>query len=350
MCLIDYFWRIPKLMSPEKLEQLKLFFAKKTPGWVHGTLVKIYGVYKNILMHQEKKSFGDKNPDKTFFVIRLFPPAVGYLANYNYVLGYMRYAYEHGWIPVVDMENYATFYQEEEPVNGTRNVWEYYFLQPEELGTGKRYSLAEVYQSKNVILANGSMQLQSFNACRDKEILKWQSEMARRAPFNETTLKHLEEVRKQTVPEGVPVIGVAFRGSDMGSRMIGHYIQATVDDVVPRLRDKLNVWGQNNTAPAIFVKSEEAETVTDFAKHFDNVCYVDEKRLENFDKDGIHNAAENYKNSSKYQQTLDYFTSIYILSKCDYLMGSMNNGVNTAIIWNGGEYIECDVIDKGIYK
>ena len=338
-------------MSPEKLEQLKLFFAKKSPAWVHGTLVKIYGVYKNILMHEQKKSFGDKNPDKTFFVIRLFPPAVGYLANYNYVLGYMKYAYEKGWIPVVDMQNYATFYQEDESVNGTRNVWEYYFLQPEEIGTGKRYSLEEVYQSKNVVLANGSMQLQSFDACRNLEVLKWQSEMARLAPFNERTLTHLEKARNEVIPEGVPVVGVAFRGSDMGSRMIGHYIQATVDDVVPRLNEKMIEWfGQSDVKPAIFVKSEEAETVNDFSKYFEKVCYVDEKRLENFDKEGIHNVAENYKNSSKYQQTLDYFTSIYLLSKCDYLMGSMNNGVNTAIIWNGGSYKVCDVIDKGIYK
>lgn len=42
------------------------------------------------------------------------------------MLGYTKYAFDKGWIPVVDMENYETLYQEENPVNGTRNVWEYF--------------------------------------------------------------------------------------------------------------------------------------------------------------------------------------------------------------------------------
>lgn len=39
-------------------------------------------------------------------------------------------ARKKGLVPVVDMANHPSVYQEDKPVNGTRNVWEYYFQQP----------------------------------------------------------------------------------------------------------------------------------------------------------------------------------------------------------------------------
>ena len=38
------------------------------------------------------------------------------------------------FVPVVDMQNFSSVYQERHPVRGTRNVWEYYFAQPAERG------------------------------------------------------------------------------------------------------------------------------------------------------------------------------------------------------------------------
>ena len=48
-------------------------------------------------------------------------------------------AEERNLVPVVDMKNHPTVYQEENPISGTQNSWEYYFEQPagrsiEELG------------------------------------------------------------------------------------------------------------------------------------------------------------------------------------------------------------------------
>lgn len=39
-------------------------------------------------------------------------------------------AEQKGFVPVVDMRNHPSVYSEKTPVNGTKNVWEYYFLQP----------------------------------------------------------------------------------------------------------------------------------------------------------------------------------------------------------------------------
>ena len=106
------------------LDKMRSWIPAHAPEWVFKASMAVWEAYKNLTMPEQKKSFGNKNPDKTFFVIRLYPPAAGFLADYNYVLGYMKYAYDNGWIPVVDMQNYQTLYNEEldAPAGGVGQV------------------------------------------------------------------------------------------------------------------------------------------------------------------------------------------------------------------------------------
>ena len=39
-------------------------------------------------------------------------------------------ATQNGLVPVVDMEKHTSVYNEDQPVKGTKNMWEYYFQQP----------------------------------------------------------------------------------------------------------------------------------------------------------------------------------------------------------------------------
>ena len=131
------------------LDKMRSWIPAHAPEWVFKASMAVWEAYKNLTMPEQKKSFGNKNPDKTFFVIRLYPPAAGFLADYNYVLGYMKYAYDNGWIPVVDMQNYQTLYNEDHPIHGTTNVWEYFFEQPIDPATGKQaIELIDTIQQK----------------------------------------------------------------------------------------------------------------------------------------------------------------------------------------------------------
>ena len=89
-------------------------------------------------------SFGNKNPDKIFYIIRRSPGA-GFFSNLTYVLGHLEIAKKHKFTPVIDMENYPTIYNEKKLINKTYNSWEYYFKKV------SKYKLDEVYKSKNVI-------------------------------------------------------------------------------------------------------------------------------------------------------------------------------------------------------
>ena len=89
-------------------------------------------------------TFGKKNTNKIFYVIRRSPGA-GLFSNVIYVLNHLLIAEKNNFIPIIDMENFTTIYNEQEKIDNTYNAWEYYF---EKIN---KYSLKEVYNSQNVI-------------------------------------------------------------------------------------------------------------------------------------------------------------------------------------------------------
>ncbi len=331
-------------MKPQTVEKIRLYMAQKAPKPVFYIAWVFRMMYKRIRMPEHKRCFGKLNPDKVFYVIRLFPPASGFLANYNYVLGYMKHAYDLGYIPVVDMENYGTIYQQKEPVNDTNNVWEYFFEQPIDPLTNKRYSLEEVYNSQNVVLSNASMEYYSNKG--DEETLKWQREMAERVPFKTDIQQCIDEIYHKIIQGDWCVVAALFRGSDLSGRVIGHAVQATVDDVIPLMREKATLWKYDH----VFIKTEEQEIIDKVKSVVPNVLYVESKRISGYDKGKPgENAAWANSDLEQIESLLEYLTSIYIASRCQYLIGSMNNGLYTALIWNRGEYQSVYVIDKGYY-
>lgn len=329
------------------------FATRYLPAGLIRVLAFIRIQWKRFRMPEQKKNYGKLHPNRTFYVIRLYPPASGLLADYIYVLGMMEYASQKGWIPVVDMENYATMYDIDKPINGSNNVWEHYFQQP--LIDGTRYTLEEVYQSKNVVLSNGTMDDWYFGADANDSVLMWQYKWSKRIGFQTQIREYLEKKYKETIPKDVRVIGVCLRGRAQKKRMWGNNIQMTVDDVIPILKEKLKEWNCTH----IFVKSDEKEPIDEINKVFNNVLYTESSRAEGF-KGTIrecYNDADlgiNDNNTGEmpvvYTNQMQYLGDIYILSKCTCLISSNNNGCFGARIWNGGEYEHCHIIDKGVYE
>ena len=69
------------------------------------------------------------SPEQSSYVIWRTHGA-GFWSIVASTLAHCDIATQEGLVPVVDMENHASVYQEDAPVRGTRNVWEYYFQQP----------------------------------------------------------------------------------------------------------------------------------------------------------------------------------------------------------------------------
>ena len=92
-------------------------------------------------------SFGPNNPDLRFYVI--YGHKAGLFSNLQFVIACIRQAELMGMIPVVDYRNFPNLYTMQDPVCESNNSWEYYFERV------SKYSLDEVYSSKNVFFCSG---------------------------------------------------------------------------------------------------------------------------------------------------------------------------------------------------
>ena len=99
--------------------------------------------------------FGNKNKNKFFYVIRRSPGA-GFFSNLTHILYHLKIADKYKFIPVVDMKNFLTIYNEDKSILKTRNAWLYYFEQT------SKYSLNEVYSSNKVIISSNVLYLSVF--------------------------------------------------------------------------------------------------------------------------------------------------------------------------------------------
>ncbi len=90
-----------------------------------------------------KYSFGKKNPRKKFYVIKISPGG-GFFSNLLYILLNLEIADKKKFVPIVDMQNFPTSYNQNKNMNNVKNLWELYFEKV------SNYSLNEVYNSRNV--------------------------------------------------------------------------------------------------------------------------------------------------------------------------------------------------------
>ena len=125
-------------------------------------------IKKNILGKNYKYLIqkNDRNKKKVFYVIRRSPGA-GMFSNITYIINHLKICDQYNFIPVIDMQNFTTIYNEKGKVNDTYNAWEYYF---EKLN---KYSLKEVYKSQNVILTSELYQDNMLHDIYKKSFFKY---------------------------------------------------------------------------------------------------------------------------------------------------------------------------------
>lgn len=102
------------------------------------------------------KRYGLKNSNKYFYIIKRSPGA-GFFSNLNFVIHNLYICEQLGMIPVIDMENFQTFYNCKIKINNTKNSWEYYFKPV------SNYKLTEVYKSKNVVFCDPRTSVKGYD-------------------------------------------------------------------------------------------------------------------------------------------------------------------------------------------
>lgn len=195
---------------------------------------------------------GDHSPQGSFVVWRQSrqQTGVGFFSIVTSVLAQFDLAEKKNLIPVVDFEtNYST-YQEPTEVNGTRNMWEYYFEQP--AGRDLRDVEEGAERSDGTFPRGYPYDLSADNRYREL----WDKYVR----LNQSANLFVENsIRELSISRGT--LGVHFRGGDMRTAP-GHKFPPTQRQVNAAIRGAM----ESSDLDSIFLVTEFGSYERSFKK------------------------------------------------------------------------------------
>ena len=264
------------------------------------------------------RSKGELNKDKIFYVIQR-NPGKGFFSNVAFVTNHIKVALDNGFIPIVDMENFVTWYNEKNKILKTNNAWEYYFEQI------SNFSLKDVYNSKNIILTNRNFYrssgfLDSIN--EDKEL---KNIFQKYILIKKNKLKVIHYLRKKLF-EKKKILGVHFRGT--GYKIGRQPHPATIKQMINRLNKILS----KENYDKIFLVTEDLNNFKAILAEFKNkVIYLNNSVREN----NSNTAFDTYPRlNHRYKLGRDILIEACLLSYCDGYLDIRNNVREAAIAFN----------------
>lgn len=287
-------------------------------------------------------SRGDDFPDKTFYVIGIDYDTQGLLAIVKNILIHIEYALDKGYIPIVDMQNFVSQFGS----NGEKNAWEIFFKQPYEIGLEDIQNARSIILSRNIATWLGhSIFLSVLDDCNKRRFEKLKSLYKQYVIPSEGMLTHMKNEYKEIIDGKSNVLGVLCRGTDYTQkRPSGHSIQPSFEQI----KGKVDEFRKRLQIDYIFVATEDTAYLNRFKEEYDEMLlYVDQKRFGDLKVDYISEIGMD--NSSLIQMNMDYYASLFILSKCDYFISGKTAGALGVAFMTEG-FKESYFFELGHYK
>ena len=290
---------------------------------------------------EHKVCYGEENPDKVFYVIRMrfMGGLFGLMGHY---IPQIQYALKKGYVPVIDMQNYKNMYLDEVS-QGKENAWEYYFLQPCDC------TLNDIAHSRNIILGMGggkaSRRKNNSRIIFDKEIMRdWHNVYKKYIRMNEACKKYCESQYKKLFSKDDIVLGVLSRGTDyINCKPHAHPVQPEPDIIIKKSKEYAQKYGCNK----IFLATEDKRIWNAFYNAFGNKLVTNEHALySDTGNQYLPNIATERKKSV---MGLEYLATIFILSRCPYLVAGNCGGSQAAMYISDG-YKDSYIFDLGLYR
>ena len=250
--------------------------------------------------HKIKKiSFGSKNPQTKFYVIKRSPGG-GFFSNLLYVLHHLKIADQKKMHAVIDMENFPTNYNQKNNINKTKNVWEIWFKQV------SNYSLRQVYQSKNVYFSPTRFVffLEGYKRKALKKIFDKYIYLQPKInnDVNKFVLKYFKDKR---------VLGIHMRGTDQ-KISARHSHPPTIYQVMDIIDYKI----ENKLIDKIFLLTEDLDYYEFLKKRYGKlICYHNVFRGSS-STEFSNSKRQNHRNRLGIENLIEAIT----LSKCNELL------------------------------
>lgn len=303
---------------------------------------KLYNKYRKYSLGEQVKSFGHEYADKIFYVIRPNADYTGLMGLYRKVVEHLIYADEKGYIPVIDFKKYKNMYRNKGLFH--TNSWEQYWKQP------AGYTPEKIKRAKNVIIAAKCIDIIK-DSC-STETTDYVSPYVRMIPFSDCAAAHLETKYREFISkcgQTSEVLGVLARGTDYASlQPHKHSKVPTVEELFEKIEEKQTQW---KSYSYIFLATEDIAIHNCFQKKYGDRLITSGQELypSNTRGKALSQIRKNRKDDC-YVRGLEYLTTIYLLSKCDALIGSRVGGTAAALWWSGGGYKNVYLFDLGEYE
>jgi len=298
----------------------------------------------------ERKSFGNKNPNKKFLILgKGFSMDMGLFAIICGVVMNIRYCLEHNIILVVDLQNNDNQYLDGLGI-GKENSWEYFFEQP--FG----YNLEQIKDCKNILF---SKRIRLFNPFfyifyskfKSFEIFSFDKNLAllqdlkndfkQYIRFNETVKNYVNSEYERIFKGKERVLGVLARGTDyLLKKPKYHRVQPEPNLILEKSKQTMH----NCKCDYVYLATEDENIYKLFKDNFgDKLLVNSQKRIDlnkiNLGEDELLHSVDFGRKRDKYNLALEYLSSLYNLSKCQCFVGGVTAGTaGIFLMTEGFEY------------
>tara|TARA_Y100000816_G_scaffold292458_1_gene287843 strand:+ start:310 stop:1296 length:987 start_codon:yes stop_codon:yes gene_type:complete len=251
-------------------------------------------------------SFGNKYKKKIFYIIHRSPGA-GFFSNLVFVLNKLKFCKEKKFIPIVDMKNFPTLYNN---YYKNYNVWEKFFK------SINKFKLKDIYRSQKVIIDDIGIPRNNLYLT-GKAFIKFKKIII-------PQLKFIEKAKifyKKNFNKNDKVLGIHFRGTDYKTAA-GHPFPPTKKIMFKFTKEILDKYGYNK----IFLVTEEIDYQEFFKKNFKKECFF-------YNSYRFHSNREYYFSQRKNHDFLlgeEILVETLILSMCDGLIDVETNVISAA--------------------
>lgn len=293
-------------------------------------IIKIKNQFKiinNASKHNIGKfSFGNKNKNKIFYVIKRTPGG-GFFSNLSYVIKNLEIADKNNYIPIVDMCNFPTMYNQKKNINNKKNVWEIYFKQT------SNFKLKDVYNSKNVYFSPNNLKyrLDVFKNNKLKKIFD------KYISINKNLLNVSNNFCKKNFKKK-KILGIHFRGTDQKISP-GHAFPPTIYEI-KRLIDKKI---KNQGFEKVFLLTEQLDYYNKIKNEYgDLICGYNYYRA-----DKVPNFSNCNRKYHRNKLGIESLIEAITLSKCDEVIYCETNISLFSIFYSNFTIKRCH-LNKGI--
>ena len=236
-------------------------------------------------------------------------------------------------------------YAEKQPVNGTSNVFEYYFKQVSNLSAEEICNSVAVIESTPKHGRYIYEQECSMYATNENEIDTLAHIYRKYIRLNDITQKYIND-NVSRVLTGKNILGIHVRGTDFKIQLNKHPVVITIDDYLV-VAEKLWSTGKYDQ---IFLATDDSEAVKRFTDTFGDKMsfYTDIKRSEGSVSLAL---LDSERDNHHYMLGLEVLRDVYTLANCCGFIGNLSQvSVATRICKRAMDmpFLDEVILDKGI--